>query len=197
MVHLKDTLDKKLKEIYTGPDENGYFLKPTEWANQKNDRDNSVDAHYCATKCLELLNTIFARKRKFTCVQNFTNIVNNYGCYNLQLILDNLEESYSHSICINISPSIPFFHIHVLVLNRQPTNFPKWKDFPKRDKHLEKITYSTEISTIKDLLIEDLGLHEMPEALIETVIPWLFTEDIHQGEFTYYQAFFQREFYTR
>lgn len=192
---LKIALDDKLKEIYTKNQEDGYTLKYDKWSFKN--KNGNIDSAYCADKCLKYLNNIFAENKKFSTVQDFSIIRNGYGCYNLQLIKDNYEKNHSHSICVNISLSIPIFHIHVLHLERQPSNFPKWNGLPYRDKKLEIVNYKDDIHNIRNLLISNLGLIEIPDSLIEEKISWLYTEDISLGDFTYYKAFFQREFYTR
>jgi hypothetical protein len=193
---VKDVFNQRLAEIFTETKKKGYLLNYTEWS-YLNDKNESIDSFYCAEKCLGFMDNILSKNKHFSCVQNFTKIVNQYGCQNLQLISDNRNKNYSNSICVNISLSIPFFHIHVLHLKRKSDNFSKWAGLPIRDRNLESETYVSEISKIKHFLKSGLKLNEMPDNLIECNIPWLYNQDVPKGHFNYFQAFFQREFYTR
>ena len=151
----------------------------------------------CSEKCVLFLNEILKSSNDFSCVKDFSKITGGGICHNLQIIKDDLERSYSHSICVNISLLIPVFHIHVLQLNRKSADFSKWNGLPFRQKELEKTIFLEEITNITDFLINRLNLIKFPDNLINEKVDGIFTEDINKNDFTFYTALFQREFYTR
>ena len=151
-----------------------------------------INPEICASKCLSFLEDL-KRQNDYTTVQDYTLPLSTGICHNVQLIKDNYEKKNSHSICINLSRVIPFFHIHVLNLNREKDNFPKWNGLPYRVESLETQEYAKIIRKIRMFLSSKLGLYEFPNELVDKKI-----SAIPSGEkFTYYNAFFAESFYTR
>ena len=148
------------------------------------------------TRKLKLFLSHFVKKGENFCVQDYTLLVSLDRCYNIQLIKDNFKQHISHSICVNISLLIPYYTIHVLEI-RRGEDHSKWISSPERKVELETKTYKNVIGEIKDYLNSELNLNEFPEELIYKVIPNIHFENARFGKFTFYNAFFINEFYTR
>lgn len=180
--------------------EYGYYdvKRDVKWAKKASADDDTsqlIDAKHCAEKTLVFLKTFLTKSDSFTCVEDFSRVEIGELCYNIQLIKDDRIENLSHSICVNISNLIPFFHLHILELKRNEENFSKWRGLPVRVKKLENSVYLKEVLAIKKYLTNDLQLQEFPEELLNRRANGIYTKDIEN--FTYYNAFFQREFDTR
>lgn len=197
--YTKNYFNKKIEENYFLSDKGFFELneKKSWFLECSNIEDDVLVAKICAQRILFFLNQILEKNKKFTTVQDYSRTSVNGMCYNIQIIADDYKAYLSHSICINISTIIPFFHIHVLELKRLKENFAKWDGIPKRKKNLESINYKEEIQEIKKFLSKELCLTEFPDFLENELTHNIFTEDIRKEDFTYFKAFFQREYYTR
>ncbi len=189
----------KVKDFYFLNQNGVYEIRnPKKWLKNKTTENfgKTLDAEYCAKKVMIFLDKLLLEK-KFNCVHDFSKTALGEICYNLQIIKDDHINNLSHSLCINLSTLIPYFHIHVLELKRNKTNFSKWSGIPTRNIMLEKKSYKSEIDSLKKILTVDLFLNEFPDFLVQKKIPEIYTNDIRKGEFTFYNAFFQREYDTR
>ena len=194
-----DYFNKMIEENFVFLNKGYYaFNEQKKWKIKCSKNKSSIlEPHNCSQKVLAFLNEMLLNSKRFTCVKDYSKNEVNGQCYNVQILSDNYELSLSHSICINISVIIPFFHVHVLELKRKTDNFHKWDGVPDRKIFLEKNTYRGEIRQIKDFLVSKLCLKDFPEELIYKLVPGIFTEDISKEDFTYFNAFFQREYDTR
>ena len=202
-----NNLDKQSFQYFDGlinkvfVDSNKGFFKPNfqKWQTIREDFEQPriLNPEICGELCLKKMETLLVEYPDFNTVQNFTEPAMVGYCQNIQIINDNYENNYSHSLCVNISDIIPYFHIHVLELKRKKNNFSKWDGLPFRRKELEITDYSSLLQKIKIFLSQDLGLMEFPEVLVNKVLPSINTENIDLGDFTYYNAFFAETFDTR
>jgi len=197
----KEVLDDIIDEAYKVSHTTGYsFIKTRSgWvANPKlNVSENIAGIDQCIEKTEAFLNKILKDDSRFNTIQDYSMVEIGELYYNLQLINDIHELNVSHSLCINISVIAPLFHIHLLELQRKVGNFAKWDGLPQRNIQLEKNQYFDVIGNTTTFLEQELGLFELPENLSNSVIPGAFTEDIEIDTFTYYNAFFLRDYYTR
>ncbi len=199
-MYSKEFFDNVIEDKYIMSDNGHYVFCGDEWSRECMyfSRRTVLNSKLCSKKIISYLNKYLIEHKTFTCVQDYSRTQINGMCYNLQLINDIHKLNLSHSLCINLSVIAPFFHIHVLELKRKKDNFSKWNGFPERINLLENSTYKKDIADIKNFLTSKLCLNEFPDNLLDEIVtPDIFTEDIRKGEFTYFNAFFQREFDTR
>ena len=194
-----DKFKKIIKESYKH-DLKGFHV-PTnkDWLRviQNNGFDEYIGPNDAADKLYVYLSDVEKTNPMFNAVMDFSKPHNSDLCKNVQLISDNVEKSLSHSICVNISCLKPYYHIHVLTLKRNKSDFSKWMGLPERNILLENGEFKTLIKQISAYLQESLHLEKFPEELLNKVVDGYFTENHPQGEFSYYNAFFMDDFYTR
>ncbi|WP_017497938.1 hypothetical protein [Flavobacterium sp. WG21] len=99
-----------------------------------------------------------------------------------------------HSICLNISVLSPYFTCYVLDTLVDLENV-KWIKKPNKNEDLE-IVYASEINKIV-ALTEKYGITKFPPELLSYRLPEISRGFIPFGEFTFFNAFFLDEYYTR
>jgi len=195
----QDYFYKIVKEKYIFSDEGYYIFNGDKWSINciMPTKKRQLNADSCSKEIFSFLKKYLDNQKTFNSIQDYSTTKINGMCFNHQLISDKHELSLSHSLCVNLSTIIPFFHLHVLELKRKENNFPKWDGLPVRNKDLEEGDYKVHVDSIKDFMISKLCMREFPDSLTNKVVPEIYTEDIRKGSFTYFNAFFQREYYTR
>ncbi|WP_034040589.1 hypothetical protein [Wocania ichthyoenteri] len=148
------------------------------------------------TKKLKRFLFDYIKKNKNLSVQDYTLFVSEDRCYNIQLINDNYEKNIMHSICINISLLIPYYTIHVLETKRSE-DYKKRISNPKRKVELEEKNYKEIIHSIKEFLNTNLNLTPFPHRLLFKIIPDISFQNSGFKKFSFYNAFFLDDFYTR
>lgn len=197
---LLEYFDQSIDKIYTEDNRGFYSVNYQEWSinpdvNKKSSQVISIEK--CSEKLLLFLEGLLRKSESFfTTVQNLSRPTGGDFCVNLQIIKDDFANSKSHSLCVNISRLIPFFHIHVLSLNRKKDNFSKWDGLPERNKELEEGCFKDYVQEIEKFLLEVSFLNKFPDSLIHKKVDRLLTEEC-MNECTYYNAFFMGSFYTR
>lgn len=195
----REYFDKIIKEKYILSEEGYYSFNDEKWIIDcsTSSTERQLNAKICSKEIISFLKEYLDNHKSFNTIQDYSTTEINGMCFNFQLIKDNHKLNISHSLCVNLSVVIPFFHLHVLELKRKENDFSKWDGFPVRKKNLEEEVYKLHIDAIKSFITSKLCLREFPDNLTNKVIPEIFTEDIRKGNFTYFKAFFQRDYYTR
>lgn len=126
----------------------------------------------------------------------FHDVTNFNACdrsFNFQLT--KMDGNHLHSICLNISVIIPNYTLYILdaVVDQSKT---KWIEAPKENKKLEAL-YFQEIVKIKEFLQNKYKINEFPADLLDKKLPDISRGFIKFGDFTFFNAFFMDEFYTR
>ncbi|HBK70599.1 MAG TPA: hypothetical protein DDZ39_02900 [Flavobacteriaceae bacterium] len=160
-----------------------HLIKNTE---QDNDRINK----------LKQFLSVISSKNVDMSVQDYTLLGSNDRCFNIQLVKDLFHEARTHSICINISILKPYYTINVLEIQRS-SDFKRRIGSPQRKESLETGIYKNIITKIQKYLNEQMGLENFPESLLNKVIPDISFQNSNFGQFTFYNAFFMDDFYTR
>ncbi|MCD0475115.1 hypothetical protein LPB87_11995 [Flavobacterium sp. EDS] len=113
--------------------------------------------------------------------------------FNFQLT--KMNGSHLHSICLNISILCPYFTYYVLdtLVDLEQV---KWIGRPYKNEELE-ILYATEINKIIKLVEKKLRITKFPSELLTYKLPQISKGFIPFGEFTFFNAFFLDEYYTR
>lgn len=113
--------------------------------------------------------------------------------FNFQLT--KMSENHLHSICLNISVLCPYYTCYVLDtivdLEREI-----WIEKPYKNEGLESI-YHSEIDKISTLLEKKYRITKFPLELLNYKLPLISRGFIPYGEFTFFNAFFLDEYYTR
>lgn len=113
--------------------------------------------------------------------------------FNLQLT--KMDGNHLHSICLNISVLCPYFTCYVLDTLVDLENV-KWIERPYKNEELE-IVYASEINKIIELTERKYGITKFPSELLLYKLPEISRGFIPFGEFTFFNAFFLDEYYTR
>jgi hypothetical protein len=113
--------------------------------------------------------------------------------FNLQLTT--IVGDHLHSICLNISILTPHFTCYVLdtVVDIERL---RWLVKPQKNEALEEI-YANEINKIMTLAEKKLNITKFPSELLDYKLPQISRGFIPFGEFTFFNAFFLDEYYTR
>lgn len=113
--------------------------------------------------------------------------------FNLQLT--QMNGNHLHSICLNISVLCPFFTCYVLDTLVDLENV-KWIKKPYKNEELENV-YAIEIDKIIVLTERMFKITKFPIELLNYKLPKISRAFIPFGEFTFFNAFFLDEYYTR
>lgn len=113
--------------------------------------------------------------------------------FNLQLT--KMSGNHLHSICLNISVLCPYFTYYVLDTLVDLEQI-RWIERPRKNEELE-ILYATEINKIITLVEKKLRITKFPSELLSYKLPQISRGFIPFGEFTFFNAFFLDEYYTR
>lgn len=135
----------------------------------------------------------------FKCINKkmvFHDVTNFNACdrsFNFQLT--KLDGNNLHSICLNISIIIPYFTIYLLdtVVDESRT---RWVEKPVENKFLESL-YPDEIAKISELVEKSCKINKFPSELLKCKLPEINRGFIKFGDFTFFNAFFLDEYYTR
>lgn len=113
----------------------------------------------------------------------------------LNLQLTQMVGNHLHSICLNISVLVPYFTCYVLdgTLDLEQRI---WINKPYKNEALEK-SYVNEINKIITLVEKKYNITKFPSELLDYKLPQISRGFINFGDFTFFNAFFLDEYYTR
>ncbi|CAC9974347.1 MULTISPECIES: hypothetical protein [Flavobacterium] len=113
--------------------------------------------------------------------------------FNLQLT--KMNDKNLHSICLNISVLCPYFTCYVLDA-KVDLSLGKWIEKPYKNENLE-VLYADEIHKINELVEKKYQISKFPTELLNYKLPQISRGFIPFGDFTFFNAFFLDEYYTR
>ena len=114
--------------------------------------------------------------------------------YNFQLY--KIINNKAYSLCINISVLIPFYTCYSLELEIDEKT-GAWLGHPKENESVKENYFKKEVSELSKMTSDDLGISLFPKEIENKILKGISFQDIKEGDFTFFNAFFLNEKYMR
>ncbi len=119
-------------------------------------------------------------------------------CLNWQMYFPEkqCDDEKTYVLCLNLSLIHDLFYIYVLEVEYDK-KMNRLKHMPRRNEDIETTVFKDKIDFLKRIIEDNTNRKQIPNEILDVVIPNISFQEIPFGKFTYFNAFFINHYETR